>query len=67
MEEEQQTWICFWCGGDASLTNDGSMHSELYDKVICAKCLDKHNWLLIMFHRGLRPDGRQSAYQLQLL
>ena len=62
----QVLWECFWCKGEASLTSDGHMHSELYDRVICSDCLDKHNYYLIKFHSGLSRDGKQPIFQLDL-
>jgi len=63
----QVLWECYWCSGEASITADGSMHSELYDKVICSKCLDKNDHYQIIFHAGLRRDGKPPVFQLDLL
>jgi hypothetical protein len=62
----EPVWKCFWCGGEASLSSNGDMHSLLFDKIICSVCLEKHNDLMIMFHTGFRKDGTVPVIQLRL-
>lgn len=66
-KDEKPTCVCFWCGDNAELVTSGHMAYLLYDKYICASCWKKHNHLLIMFHSGLRRDGRRPVFQLPLL
>jgi hypothetical protein len=77
VEDKPTSCNCYWCGNDASLTwirkdgilvkDVGFMYHMLYNKIICDECLEKHNYMLIMYHSGLRRDRRQPVFQLALL